>query len=66
MCYTCGCKRPFDDMGNNDNVTEYAFERAGQTDAIKQAGVATAKQNMLDLLKLELEGEELSKPKEQY
>ena len=66
MCYTCGCKRPFDDMGSRDNITEDYFERAGSTEAIGQAGSAKAKQNMLELLQLEQEKNELEHPAKQY
>jgi hypothetical protein len=66
MCYTCGCNRPYDDMGDARNVTEEAFEAAGQTAAIGQAGKVEAKRHMLRLLQLELERDELEKPKEQY
>jgi hypothetical protein len=66
MCYTCGCKRPNDDMGDSRNVTEQAFEAAGQTEAIGHAGKVEAKRHMLGLLQLELERDELEKPKEQY
>jgi hypothetical protein len=66
MCYTCGCKRPYDDMGSSDNIIEGYFEKAGQTDAIKEAGKMQAKQNMLELLKLELEDEQLERPQQQY
>ena len=66
MCYTCGCKRPFDDMGSKDNITEDYFERAGSTEAIGQAGSAKAKQNMLELLQLEPEKNELAHPAKQY
>ena len=66
MCYTCGCKRPFDDMRDQNNITEAFFERAGATEAIGQAGSAKAKQNMLELLRLELERNELEHPARQY
>jgi hypothetical protein len=66
VCYTCGCKRPFDDMGSRDNIIEDYFERAGSTEAIGQAGSAKAKQNMLELLQLEQEKNELGHPAKQY
>ncbi len=66
MCYTCGCKRPYDEMGDPKNVTEEVFKQAGETDAIGKEGVLAAKRNMLELLKEELEKNELEKPKEQY
>jgi hypothetical protein len=66
MCYTCGCNRPYDNMGSPDNITEEDFTTAGQTEAIKQAGTVEAKRHMLQLLQAELERNELEKPKEQY
>lgn len=66
MCYTCGCRRPYDTMGDERNVVEEFFERAGQTEAIGHAGVLMAKQHMLELLEAELADRELEKPREQY
>ena len=66
MCYTCGCRRPYDTMGDPRNIVEKFFEEAGQTDAISKAGVLQAKRNMMELLQAELEKQELEKPKEQY
>ncbi len=66
MCYTCGCRRPYDPMGDPKNIVEKFFEEAGQTAAIGKAGVMQAKKNMMELLKAEFEKNELEKPKEQY
>ena len=66
MCYTCGCRRPYDTMGDERNIVEEFFAQAGQTDAIGKAGVLAAKQHMLELLRAELEKQELEKPREQY
>jgi hypothetical protein len=66
MCYTCGCRRPYDTMGDAKNIVEKFFEEAGQTAAIGKAGVTQAKKNMMELLQAELEKQELEKPKEQY
>ena len=66
MCYTCGCRRPYDTMGDARNIVEKFFEEAGQTEAIGKAGVLQAKRNMLELLQAELEKQELEKPKPQY
>jgi hypothetical protein len=66
MCYTCGCNRPYDNMGSPDNITEQDFTAAGQTEAIKQAGTVEAKRHMLQLLQTELERGEMEKPKEHY
>jgi hypothetical protein len=53
-------------MGDERNIVEEFFERAGQTDAIGQAGKLVAKRHMLELLQAELASHELEKPKEQY
>ena len=66
MCYTCGCRRPYDTMGDARNIVEKFFEEASQTDAIGKAGVLQAKKHMLELLQAELEKQELEKPKQQY
>ena len=66
MCYTCGCNRPYDTMGDPSNITERDFEAAGQTEAIGKAGTVEAKRHMLRLLEMELDRAELEKPKEQY
>jgi hypothetical protein len=66
MCYTCGCRGPYDTMGDPRNIVEKFFEAAGQTDAIGKAGVLQAKKHMLELLQAELEKQELEKPKVQY
>jgi hypothetical protein len=66
MCYTCGCNRPYDNMGSPDNITEQDFTTAGQTEAIKRAGTVEAKRHMLQLLQAEVERNELEKPIEQY
>jgi hypothetical protein len=66
MCYTCGCRRPYDTMGDAKNIVEKFFAEAGQTAAIGKAGVMQAKKNMMELLQAELEKQELEKPKEQY
>ncbi len=66
MCYTCGCRKPYDTMGDAKNIVEKFFAEAGQTDAIGKAGVVQAKKNMMELLQAELDAQELEKPKEQY
>ena len=66
MCYTCGCNKPYDDMGSKKNISEVNFEQAGQTVAIKKAGTLKAKKNMVALLEKEVNKEELKKPEKQY
>jgi len=62
MCYTCGCKQPYNDMGSDDNITEAHFQRAGGG----AEGSAQAKRNMIELLQIELERDELAEPAQQY
>jgi hypothetical protein len=66
MCYTCGCKLPFEDHGDPANLIEDDLEEAGQTDAIETAGIRAAKLNMLELIMLQQESGELERPKEDY
>jgi hypothetical protein len=66
MCYSCGCKMPYADHGDPDNVVEEHFDKAGQTETIDKAGNAKAKENTLELLQLIKDAGEMEKPKEQY
>ncbi len=45
MCYTCGCRRPYDTKGDPKNIVEKFFEEADQTAAIGKAGIMQAKSN---------------------
>ena len=53
MCYTCGCKLPYERHGDADNIVEDDLKAAGQTAAITRAGVKTAKENMVELIELQ-------------
>jgi hypothetical protein len=66
VCYTCGCKLPYQDHGDPRNVIEKAFTEAGQTKEIKPAGTAKAKQNMMDLIEAQRRAGELDKPRPSY
>ena len=66
MCYTCGCKLPFEDHGDPANLVEGDLEEAGQTSAIETGGIRAAKLNMLELIMLQQESGELERPKEDY
>lgn len=57
---------PYNDMGDPKNITEDTFKEAGQTSAVGKAGVMQAKKNMLELLKMEMEKDQLEKPEENY
>ncbi len=66
MCYTCGCKLPYEDHGDPANLVEEHLKKAGQTDTIKQAGTEQAKVNLMELLQLEKDAGELATPKDDY
>ena len=66
MCYTCGCKQPYEAHGDPANIIEDDLKRAGRTATIKKAGVKAAKENMLELIRLEKEAGDLARPKKDY
>ena len=66
VCYTCGCKLPYEDHGDPANIVERDLVAAGQTDTIDQAGVRAAKLNMLELIQLQQEAGDLELPNENY
>jgi hypothetical protein len=66
MCYTCGCKLPFEDHGDPRNIVERALIEAGKTKEIKNAGRVKAKQNMLELIEEERRRRGLEEPKKSY
>jgi hypothetical protein len=66
MCYTCGCKLPYEDHGDPANLVEADLERAGATETIDKAGTVKAKENLLELIRLQEEAGEMAHPKAQY
>ena len=66
MCYTCGCKLPYEDHGDTANIVEEDLKAAGQTDTIKKAGVKAAKENLLELIELQKASGDLERPKQDY
>ena len=66
MCYTCGCKLPYEDHGDADNIVEDDLRKAGQTETIKRAGVEQAKRNLFELIELQKEQGDLANPKTDY
>jgi hypothetical protein len=56
VCYTCGCKLPYEDHGDPNNIVEDDLKKAGQTETIKRAGVQQAKRNMLELIEIQKDG----------
>lgn len=66
MCYTCGCKLPYEDHGDPANIVESDLVASGETEAIEEAGVSAAKLNMLELIKLQQEAGNLELPDEDY
>jgi hypothetical protein len=66
MCYTCGCKLPYEDHGDPANIVEDDLKAAGKTETIKRAGVKAAKENMAKLIELQRKSGDLSRPKKDY
>ena len=66
MCYTCGCKLPYEDHGDPANIVEDDVKRSGQTKTIKKAGVKAAKSNLLELLQIQKKMGDLARPKKDY
>lgn len=66
MCYTCGCKLPYEDHGDPSNIVEEELRKAGDTDAIQHAGPERAKENLLELIGIQKERGELADPKQDY
>lgn len=66
MCYTCGCKLPYEDHGDPANIVEDDLKRAGQTPTIERAGVRIAKENLLELIQLQKDQGDLQRPKKDY
>jgi len=66
MCYTCGCRLPYEDHGDPRNLVEAAFVRGGKTKEIKRAGRVRAKLNTLELLLAERRRGELADPRKTY
>jgi hypothetical protein len=66
VCYTCGCKLPYEDHGDPDNIVEDHLKKAGQTETIKKAGVQAAKENLMELLELQKNQGDLAQPKQDY
>lgn len=66
MCYTCGCKLPFEDHGDPNNIVEDDLKKAGQTETIKRAGVKQAKLNMAELVEIQKGRGDLENPNKDY
>ena len=66
MCYTCGCKLPYEDHGDTNNIVEDDLKKSGQTETIKKAGVKKAKENLLELVELQKKSGDLERPKKDY
>jgi hypothetical protein len=57
---------PYADHGDPRNIVENALIEAGKTKEIKNAGRATAKKNMLELIELQERAGELDEPRQSY
>jgi hypothetical protein len=66
MCYTCGCKLPYEDHGDPNNIVEEHLKKAGQTETIKRAGVEQAKKNLAELIEIQKNSGDLQDPRKDY
>jgi hypothetical protein len=66
VCYTCGCKLPYEDHGDPNNIVEEHLRKAGQTETIKRAGVEQAKKNLAELIDIQKNADDLQNPKKDY
>jgi hypothetical protein len=66
VCYTCGCKLPYEDHGDPNNIVEEHLKKAGQTETIKRAGVEQAKKNLAELIDIQKNADDLQNPKKDY
>lgn len=66
MCYTCGCKMPYADHGDPRNLTEHNLQESMKTRAAGGADIKQIKENVAELIRLQVEAGEEAKPKEQY
>jgi hypothetical protein len=66
VCYTCGCKLPYEDHDDPNNIVEDHLKKAGQTETIKRAGVEQAKRNLAELIDIQKEAGDLQNPKRDY
>jgi hypothetical protein len=66
MCYTCGCKLPYEDHGDKRNIIEDDLVGSGKTKEIKNSGRKSAKHHMMELLDLQKAKGELGKPRKDY
>ena len=66
MCYSCGCKMPFADHGDDRNITEKDLLESTKTKAAGGADITQVKRNVEELIRLQEHTGEAAKPKEQY
>lgn len=66
MCYTCGCKMPYENHGDDKNLVEKHFKESGDTEAIGGKGKKTAKDNTMELLEIEKRLGETNNPRKDY
>src|SRR2546430_17040624 len=65
MCYTCGCRRPYDTMGDARNIVEKFFEEAGLKNSSGKEGVIRGKKKILERVQAEVEKQKNEKHNEQ-
>jgi hypothetical protein len=66
VCYTCGCKLPYADRGDAASIVEEDLKNAGYAETADEAGVQTAKLNLLELIQLQKDDGSLANPRRDY
>jgi hypothetical protein len=66
MCYTCGCKMPYEDHGDPRNLTEQNLQDAALTKEAGGADITKVKENVAELIDLQRRANEEAQPKQKY
>ena len=66
MCYTCGCKLPYEDHGDPRNLTEKDIQDAALTKAAGGADITQIKENFAQLIDLQRQAGDEANPKQKY
>jgi hypothetical protein len=66
MCYTCGCKMPYEDHGDPRNLTEQNLQDAALTKEAGGADITKVKENFAELIDLQRQAGEEANPKQKY
>ena len=66
MCYTCGCKLPYEDHGDPRNLTEKNLQDAALTKEAGGADITKVKENFAELIDLQRQAGEEANPQQKY